>query len=278
MPAPLRLTLLALLLGLLSAGCSTFSLPNHGGGKRFLYEQKLLTSAASVALAEMASTIGPDTIPRDGYVNLKVISMGDAGGGVDQARSGFSFGGLVGGSDGVSGGSFQTVGSPTDSASFAFANARDIEWLKGSVLRELAARGIVTQNHPINEQGYSTIGENFLGDVYVLFPEFGISKSGTDWLVLELSRLSASVACEAFFLPYQADGMPAGSAMVPLGQGEGRAAYTATFALGFGPLGGGRFSVREGTVGRSPFGVTPDPDPLPEPPPSPEPGPEPPAA
>ncbi len=275
MPASLRPLLAVLLLSLLSASCASFSIPNHGGGKRFLYEQKLLTSAANVALDQMVATIDSNTIPRNGYVNLKVICMGDEGSGGDGSGTGFSLGGLFGGPGGIGGGAIQSSGSPTNANSFAFANARDIEWLKGSVIRELASKGIVTQNHPVNSQGYSSIGANYLGDVYVLFPEFGVSKLGSDWLLFKMSTLKASVACEAFFLPYQADGMPEGSAMVPLGQGEGQSTYAAAFVLGIGPLGGGQFGVGSGTVGRSPFGVAPDPEPLPEPEPMPESVPEP---
>ncbi|MHC4376050.1 MAG: hypothetical protein ACYS26_05570 [Planctomycetota bacterium] len=252
-----------LLLGWFLTSCSTFSIPNHGGGKRFLYEQKLLTTASSQALNDWAEGLSEDTLKEfeGGYVNLVVLSMGDEGGGLDGSDGALNFGGLFTGA--YNGKNQQTSpqpvvsssGSPTDGASYAVTNARDLEWLKGSVVRKLAEKGIITQYTPQAKAGEGTRFDRrgkYIGDLYVLFPEFGVSKLGANWFIFKMSTLSASVACEAFYLPSDNETIEE-SAYVPLGNGEGSAAYRTAFFLGMGPIAGGRFGSKQGTVGPSPF-------------------------
>jgi hypothetical protein len=252
-----------LIVGWFLTGCSTFSIPNHGGGKRFLYEQKLLTTASSQALNNWAEEVPEEALEslKGGYVNLVVLSMGDEGGGLEGSDGSLNFGGLFTGPYNGKNqqSSVQPVvsssGSPTDGASYAVTNARDLEWLKGAVVRKLAEKGIVTQYTPQPKAGEGSrrdIRANYIGDLYMLFPEFGVSKLGTNWFIFKMSTLSASVACEAFYLPSD-NNTAVESRYVPLGNGEGSSAYRTAFFLGMGPIAGGRFGSKQGTVGPSPF-------------------------
>jgi len=163
------------LVGLTS--CVTQGFPNHGGGKRFFVEQHLVSRSAEVALND----VDWSQVPKAGPVRVYVIAMGDEGGGLTPQGGGDFF------QPGMT--------APGDSGyqSFAFANARDIEYVKGSVERRLAAEG-VTVMKDWHDDG------TCYGNVVVLVSEFGIARSGYHLLVYSERKLEARTALAVHFV------------------------------------------------------------------------------
>ena len=201
--------------------CVTQTVPNHGGGKRFFYEQAIIAKATESAV----EGLNLDGIPVDNPIDLFVIAMGDEGGGSDGASGALSF--LSLGKSGSSSANSVAATVPAGGGggiSHAFANARDIEFVRGKVLQAVASKGI-----PVSA-GAKTAASVVGGALYVLVSELGTLKEGINLFVYNETKLSSRVAMEAFFVPKgTVEGEPQG--YVPLGEGACTTQYSAAYLL-----------------------------------------------
>lgn len=176
------LVLLLCLFGLTS--CVTRGFPGHGGGKRFFVEQHLVSKSVELALDELDWS----AIPRGGPVRVWVVAIGDEGGGSSVGK------GVVGG--------FQNLGMGTgvdsvredDFTTMAFANTRDVEYVRGLVSHRLDREGV--QVH----RDWHARDARIAGDLYVLVGEFGIAASGFQLFVYSERKLEARTALKAHFI------------------------------------------------------------------------------
>lgn len=194
--------------------CVTQGFPNHGGGKRFFVEQHLVSRSAEVALND----VDWSQVTKEGPVRVYVIAMGDEGGGLTPQGGGDMF------QPGMT--------APGDSGyqSFAFANARDIEYVKGSVERRLAAAGVT-----VMKDWHAAV--DCRGNVVVLISEFGIARSGYHLLVYSERKLEARTALAVHFVgnPEFVDSGKAPK-FIDLGAAGCTTSIYEEYVLGLGPI------------------------------------------
>jgi len=208
MTRALLVLLPALLLPVL-AGCQGLAMPHHGGGKRFYPEQQLISGMirAAVEGLDFSSLRGRT-------VQLQILAVGDEGGGT-LAASGL-LGALVGGGTALGG---ATSASPPSSVyqPHAFANARDLDVLKGRILERLARSGV-----RLDTAGTGAVD----GTVYVIVDSFGTKRWGRDFIVFREDHLSGRVDLDSFYA--SAEG-----GFEALGQGASDGDVEAEYFLGF---------------------------------------------
>lgn len=177
-------TVMLLFLALSFTSCAGTYVPSHGGGKRFFFEQDLIakTTQKAIDALDFSALAGKK-------VGLQVMAMGDEG---SASVSGGWFGSIFGG--GVVGGQAlagAAIGStPKEYGASAFANARDLEHLKGRVLQKLLSQDV----HVV------TSAENADGWVYVVVDVFGTMRWKRDFLIYHEEHLSGRVRMSAFYL------------------------------------------------------------------------------
>lgn len=226
-------TLASIVFLLVLTGCSIRGIPTHGGGKRFYEEQVCLSAASKKALEEISweKTHGKK-------LNLYVMSIGDAGGGA-ALGGGFDFKSSLTGYWGVKSwkageGISQAAGSAAQGTAtfdrgqympYAFANANDLEYLKGLVMESiLKAGGTITE-----------ADEKPDTDIYVMVDNFGTNKWRWDVLFYATENLSAQVRLHVFAVDRKTGEFTA------LGKGERRLTYWENYILiGIGPLNNGQ--------------------------------------
>lgn len=202
------------LLGLLfTTGCQFRGIPSHGGGKRFLREQELVSESARAALG--SNTWGAVT---GKGVRVFVHSVSDDGGGNgDGGRLGL--GGLLG----VSGGGSHWGADASAGASnafaygtHAFASARDIEYITGLIIERVYQSGgrIVSTG----ESGYD-------GDVHVMVHVLGTDKSTDSYVIAWRDNLRGKVDLSAVYLPRE-------GGYTQLGEGRSSHTYSEMHILG----------------------------------------------
>ena len=215
---------------LLLVGCSFRGIPSHGGGKRFYPEQEIIARAARGVV---------DDIPwrnlQGKKATLWLYSLGDAGGGVSKG-GGFDWGGAVGsffgrseqrgqttvGSRGGIGANYQTRAGY---ASFAFANAEDIQYLKGIVIEGLVKNGIRFVEDPDEAEV----------DIYAMVDSFGTNRWRFDVMIYATENLSAQVKMHAFAVDRKL------GTYTDIGKAAKRVTYFENFVFNIGPLNRGEF-------------------------------------
>ena len=210
-------------------GCVTQSVPNHGGGKRFAYEQVIIANAIDTAI----DGLDLQAVPVDKPIDLYIIAMGEEGSGAEVSGEGLSnFGPLV--LLGPFGFFFGAVASALKSSvvvapSVSSRGARDIQYLRGKVIQAVAVQGI-----PIARGKISDPSERG-GALYVLVSELGTAKEGRSFVIYNETKLSARVAMEAFFVP---ENSVAGAALeyLPLGEGACTTEYKTAYLFGGIPI------------------------------------------
>jgi len=232
----------ALAAACLAAGlgsCVTQTIPSHGGGKRFFYEQAVVTASVDHALAQL--DVSPLEDKGIKQANVYVIAMGDEGGGIE------SGGGLLGvfgangnGFAGSSGEGAAAIGDSGRSGSHAFANARDIEYLSGRVTQFLESKGIRVAEVEDSEVEH---------EIYFLVSQFGTFKSSFNLLVYQEVELAGRTSLEAFALTGTKSSENSSEVRyIPLGAGECSATYKASYFFGYGPLRGAEISIEPGSL------------------------------
>ncbi len=240
---------LALAAGVLvcASSCVSTSVPTHGGGKRYFYEQAIVARAADEAFGQLdLSALKQRTESKP--VEVYVIAMGDEGGGVDAGGSITSAIGLTSGSfvpstsgvsaTGAAGAAQMTSG--TASSSHAFANARDIEYLRGRAIQVLTGAGVQIATA-------ATARESTAGAVYFLVSEYGTAKDNLQLVVYSETNLAARACIDGYFVP---GNQPRGAdaTLVSLGRGECTTLYRTEFIFGYGPINGGEIIVTPGPI------------------------------
>lgn len=240
-PRPPTFPFRALAAACLAAGlasCVTQTIPTHGGGKRFFYEQAVVTASVDHALAQL--DVSPLTDKDFEVAKVYVVAMGDEGGGIESGGGFFGvFGATGNGFAGSSGDGAAAIGGTDDSGrtgSHAFANARDIEYLSGRVTQFLESKGI-----RVAEANESQVDL----EIYFLVSQFGTSKSSFSLLVYQEVELAGRTSLEAFALTGEKSGL---DRYIPLGAGECSATYKASYFFGYGPLRGAELSVEPGAL------------------------------
>ncbi len=125
-------------------------------------------------------------------------------------------------------------------ASHAFANARDIEFVRGKILQAVASNGIPISNAKTDA---SQVG----GSLYVLVSELGTAKEGFNLLVYREVKLAARAAMEAFYVPKSTVEGEA-QEYFPLGAGACTTEYSAEYVFGNGPIHGATITVTPGAI------------------------------
>lgn len=230
-----------------ASSCVSTSVPTHGGGKRYFYEQAIVARAADEAFGQL--NLDGLKQKTDGKpVEVFVIAMGDEGGGVDAGGSITSAIGLTSGNfapsasganaTGALGAAQMTTG--TGSASHAFANARDIEYLRGRAIQVLSAAGVQIATS-------ATAKESTAGAVYFLVSEYGTAKDNLQLVVYSETNLAARACIDGYFVP---GNQPRGAAatLLALGRGECTTLYRTEFVFGYGPVNGGEIVVTPGPL------------------------------
>jgi hypothetical protein len=201
-------------------GCSHQGIPDHGGGKRFYFEQEILAAATRKAVSKInwAAIAGKK-------VNVYVLALGDeAGGSSDDGGLNLASAlGIAGGGASknvAAGGTGVATYSQKDVyGAFAFANARDIEYLKAVVMENIfKAKGMVARDD-----------SDIAGDVYVIVDAFGTNRWKRDFLFYVEKNLASLVRLSAFFVDKNGTETDM----------EGNAAsfkFMANYVFGIGPL------------------------------------------
>ena len=203
-----RLSLFALLLPTLAA-CQGIAMPHHGGGKRFYPEQELISGMIRSAVETL------DFAPVSGRtIQLRILAVGDEGGGT-VAESGL-LGALVGSGTALDGAAAAGA-TPTVYQPHAFANARDLDVLKGRVLQALARSGVRLD---------TTGTDDVDGTVYVIVDSFGTKRWGRDFIVFREDHLSGRIVLDAFFASTDGD-------FLALGEGSSAGDVEAEYFFGF---------------------------------------------
>ena len=219
-----------------ATGCSYQGVPGHGGGKRFYYEQEALASATRKAVG--GGSITWDKL-KGMKVNVFVNSVGDEGGGV-AADGGLNIGALFGGGaaesvgDGaVAGGGVTSYSTKDFYGAYAFANAKDVDYLKAVVMEEIFKAGAVV----------SRDDSDLAGTVYVVVDTFGTNRWKRDFIIYSEVHLSAMVRLSAFFVDRNGN-------FTSLGGDVSRYRYMANYVLGkIGPLNPGAEIAAESPPG-----------------------------
>lgn len=193
---------------LISTGCAGHHVPNHGGGKRFYWEQKVLDEATVRALDTMNLTGLPSK-----SVRLAIHVIGHEGGATSTSTPGMmdlsAFGSLSGGSRGAAGAASSSIQSAGgfDAQSFAYANSSDTQYLRGALILKLGSAGISVCD------AESTCD----GTLHVLVTTFGIDRWSRGFMFYRRDRLDAAVAMRAMFVDNSGACSP-----VPSGAGTAR--------------------------------------------------------
>jgi hypothetical protein len=154
------------------------------------------------------------------------MAIGDEGGGVADGGGLDLFGSFRGaaadasGNTSTAGGGSAAYSTDNFYGAFAFANARDIEYVKGIVLEAVfQAGGIVARDDT-----------DLAGDVYVVIDQLGTHNWKHDFVVYSEENLAALLRLRAFYLSKEGE-------YTALGAGLKRYLYMANFVLGrIGPL------------------------------------------
>lgn len=185
----LGLAILAMMFG---TGCAGHYVPNHGGGKRWLWEQRALTRATQQSVA----SLNFDSL-RNQSVRLVVRMIGHEGGGTSGQKPGIlnlATSGRMGGSSGALVadvvGDVQSAQS-ADAQSFAYANASDTVWMQGCIEQKLGEYGVRICNSD---------DASCQGTLHVLVSTFGIDKWGSNFLVYRKERLDAAVSMTCMYV------------------------------------------------------------------------------
>ena len=230
---------------LTQVACVSRGFPNHGGGKRFYREQQVLTRSVQTALDRIPfEEIG---VAADGKpVQVYVLCVGDQGGGSGQASNGssllntISFGllGDDGPVPGIGRGAIPTapIVTPRDTYTpFSFANALDLEYLRGELMVRLAAANVrIASGGNIGSEGAGPETSSLY--LYVLVTQFGIDKSDLNLLVYSEEKLEARTALRVVLVDNHAE---SGATASPPLQASATFNYMENFVLGFGPVNGG---------------------------------------
>lgn len=214
---------------LVLTSCASQGFPSHGGGKRFFYEQHLVTRAVDEAIAQLDFDGLNDSLedPGSNLFNVWVIAVNDAGGGND--------GGLIGGlpssflpdddADARRDAASSQSGQSSFSSAYSESN-RDIDWVRARVCQALLERGINVTWTPA--QGSHQI--------YVLVNELGIAKSGFNMLVYSERQLEARASIEAYYIQELPQAANVKWSYHSLGRGECTTSMYEEYILGAGPI------------------------------------------
>ena len=217
-------------LTLFVCGCTYQGVPNHGGGKRFYYEQETLASATRKALGALNWGV-----LQGKKVNLFIMAIGDEGGGMS-SDPGLDLGGFFGlggaeaaGDVGVGGAAVTSYSTRDVYGAFAFANARDIDYLKGVAMQSIFKNGGMVARDDAD----------LAGDVYLVVDTFGTHRWKRSFIFYDEVNLAALVRLSGYFVDRN-------GTFTDLGGNASRYKYMANFVLGkIGPLNPGNEITEE---------------------------------
>lgn len=178
-----------------TTGCAYRGVPAHGGGKRFYNEQEVVAVATREAVGQLDwSKLKNQT------VNVFIACMGDEGGGVDN-EGGLDIAGVLGfgrgeqrGKTAVGAGAAASYSTDSWYGAYAFANARDVEYL----------RSVIVEHVFLNGGAVARRDSDISGDLYVVVDTFGTNKWVFDFLIYKEVNLSAQVRLSAYYVPHGA--------------------------------------------------------------------------
>lgn len=224
------------LIALALTSCVSQSFPTHGGGKRFYWEQHIVSRSAREAVDQLE--LGEKLKGVDGVIRVNVIAMADDGGGFEASSEsplGFlGFGREI----------FPAVDSSNTAARvdskyrpYQVSTARDMAYLTALVERSLAEANVTVATDLT-----SPTADPIVGELFVLVSEFGTAKTTSNWIVYSSRALRARTTVSAYLVKFEKKDERSASSQkrytyLSIGSGRGTVAMKEGYIFGIGPIG-----------------------------------------